>query len=149
MREQVSYTSGYATATVASKPISLQSMIDRLLRHSLIDIVRESDSKIVNEVPAECILLADENKVVPVIEELIAAVVSNSRKGKIHITADRFRDIIILEIQDRSNYNGYALHYRIRSLEPLARKIDGHLTIRGEQRLETAISLSFPNLAVA
>jgi hypothetical protein len=124
---------------------SLRSLIDHLLRHSLSDLLRSSDSSVMNEIPAELYLTIGENKVAPVVSELLISVLNNARKGRIHIRADRFRDIIILEIEDQSNYNGYALEYSIRHIEPLARVIGGYLTIKGKQQLVTTITFSFPN----
>ena len=126
--------------------ISLQSLINHLLRHSLSDLLRSSDSSVMNEIPAELYLAIDENKVTAVIKELLATVLSNARKGRIHLRADRLRDIIILEILDESNYNGYALENSVRSIEPLARTIGGYISIKGKQQLETTISFTFPNL---
>jgi hypothetical protein len=142
MRVQLYPTQGGAT----SNATSLKSLINHLLRHSLDDTMRNSDSSVMNEIPAEVYLVADNNKVTSVIRELLATIVANARKGRIHIRAERFRDIVILEIQDQSNYNGYALDYSIRSIEPLARMVGGYISIKGQQQLETTISFSFPNV---
>jgi hypothetical protein len=101
-----------------------------------------------NEIPEKLYLSIDEGKVAPIITELLTTVLRNARKGRIHIRADRFRDIIILEILDESNYNGYALENSIISLEPLARMIGGYISIKGRHELETIISFSFPNQPV-
>lgn len=135
----------YADASIPGT--SLRSLINHLLRHSLNDMLRSSDSSVMNEIPAELYLAIDENKVTAVIKELLATVLANARKGRIRIRAERFRDIIILEIQDKSNYNGYALDCSISAMEPLARMIGGHISIKGKQQLETSISFSFPNQA--
>jgi hypothetical protein len=120
-------------------------MINHLLRHSLNDMLRSSNSSVKNEISPELSLLAEENKLSPVIREVLATVIGNARKGRIHIRAERFRDIVILEIQDKSNYNGYALDYSIRALEPLARSVGGYISINGQHQLDTTISFSFPN----
>lgn len=124
---------------------SLQSMINHLLRHSLSDLLRNSDSSVMNEIPADLYLATDDKKVAPVITELLSKVLSNSKKGRIHLRADRFRDNIILEIQDESNYNGYALENSISSIEPLARTVGGYISMKGNHQLETTISFSFPD----
>jgi hypothetical protein len=129
----------------AIRGVSLQSIINHLLRHSLSDLLRQSDSSVMNEIPENLRLDIDENKVQPVIMELLSTVLNNARKGRIHIRADKFKDIVILEIEDQSNYNGYALEYSIRALEPLARTIGGYISIKGKQQLDTTISFSFPN----
>jgi hypothetical protein len=108
-------------------------------------MMRSSDSSVKNEIPADIFLISEENKIGPVVQELLATIINNSRKGRIHIRADRFRDIIILEVEDQSNYNGYALDYSIRSIEPLARSIGGTISIKGQHQLETTISFSFPD----
>ncbi|MEI9912695.1 MAG: hypothetical protein WDO71_25475 [Bacteroidota bacterium] len=135
---------GYAFENT-NKSTSLRSLINQLLRHSLNDMMRNSDSSVMNEIPAELCTITDESKVTPIIQELLATVVTNARKGRIRIRAEKFRDIVILEIQDQSNYNGYALDYSIRAIEPLARMVGGYISIKGQQQLETSISFSFPN----
>lgn len=136
--------SGY-THTASQRGTSLQSLINQLLRHSLSEIMRYSDSSVMNEIPADFTIQAEESKIAPVIREVLETVIGNARKGRIHIRAERFRDIIILEIQDMSSYNGYALDYSIRALEPLARMVGGYISIKGQQKLDTTISFSFPN----
>jgi len=137
--------SGYAESKTAPYASSLKSLINHLLWHPLSETMRCSDSSVKNEISADIFIVSDENKISPVIQELLSTIIRNSRKGRIHIRADRFRDIIILEIEDQSNYNGYALDYSIRSIEPLARSVGGTISIKGQQQLETTISFSFPD----
>jgi len=141
MREQ--FQTSFADTTIPG--ISLQSVINHLLRHSLSDVLRSSDSSVMNEIPANLYLAVRGNKITPVIKDLLATILGNARKGRIHIRADRFRDIIILEILDQSNYNGYALENSIRSIEPLARTVGGYISIKGNHQLETTVTFSFPN----
>ncbi|HEX2848184.1 MAG TPA: hypothetical protein VHN59_16690 [Chitinophagaceae bacterium] len=132
----------------ASMPISgtsLQSFIDHLLYHPLAESLRRSDSQVVNEIPAEFSLRKDEAKIFPVIKELLAVVLMNARKGNITVRAEKFRDIMILEIEDCNNYNGYALDYSLRSLESLARLAGGHISAKGQQQLVSTVFFSFPN----
>lgn len=132
----------------ASMPLSgtsLQSFIDHLLYHPLAESLRRSDSQVVNEIPAEFSLRKDEAKIFPVIKELLAVVLMNARKGNITVRAEKFRDIMILEIEDCNNYNGYALDYSLRSLESLARLAGGHISAKGQQQLVSTVSFSFPN----
>jgi hypothetical protein len=131
----------------ASMPLSgtsLQSFIDHLLYHPLAESLRRSDSQVVNEIPAEFSLRKDEAKIFPVIKELLAVVLMNARKGNITVRAEKFRDIMILEIEDCNNYNGYALDYSLRSLESLARLAGGHISAKGQQQLVSTVSFSFP-----
>jgi hypothetical protein len=122
---------------------SLRLLVNRLMSDSLAPAVH-TKSFIVNEVPADIRMIADEDKVMPVISELLTTVVANARNGNIHISAERFRDVVILEIQDRNNYNGYALAYSIQSIEPQATMLGGYIRMKGQQELVTTISFSFP-----
>ena len=131
----------------ASMPLSgtsLQSFIDHLLYHPLAESMRRSDSQVVNEIPAEFSLRKDEAKIFSVIKELLTVVLMNARKGNITVRAEEFRDIMILEIEDCNNYNGYALDYSLRSLESLARLAGGHISAKGQQQLVSTVSFSFP-----
>jgi hypothetical protein len=88
-------------------------------------------------------------QVITVMKDILTTVVANSRNGNIHITAERYKDVVIVEIQERNNYNGYALSFSIGSIEPEAASIGGHLTIRGQQQKVTTISFSFPDNLLA
>lgn len=71
--------------------------------------------------------------------------VVNSRNGEIHITADRYYSLVIVEIQERKNYNGYALSYSVGSLATEAAACGGYLSIKGPQQKVTTITFSFPD----
>ena len=131
-------------AGVFNTKTSLQLLVNRLVSNSLGAIVR-SKSIVVNEVPGEFLITAGEHKLTPVISELLTTVITNARNGRIYINAERFRDIISLQIQDRNNYNGYALAFSIKTIEPQASMMGGCIDIKAAQQLVTTISFSFPD----
>ncbi|RYY62737.1 MAG: hypothetical protein EOO05_01720 [Chitinophagaceae bacterium] len=126
---------------------TLKQLVDRLVSDSLTD-TRNGKTFIVNDMPDHLCILVDEHREGTVISELLATVVTNARNGDIHISADQFRDTITLDIEERNNYNGYALASRLRSFEPDANRLGGCLSILGEQQLVTKISFSFPLFTV-
>jgi heptaprenylglyceryl phosphate synthase len=128
--------------------ISLQLLVDRLVSSSQ-GIAFRNKINVVNDVSRDIHMIADKRKLVPIIDELLTTVVANGRNSKVHISADRFKDIIILNIQDRNNYNGYALAFSIMSIESQINEAGGSLTIDGKQKKIATISFSFPNYAVA
>ena len=144
----MNYLSNAAAGGAQNTGISLRLLINRIISDSLAPAI-QNKSFIVNEVPADIRMIADEDKIVPVISELLAKVVANARNGNIHISAERFSDVLILEIQDRNNYNGYALSYSVQSIESQAAMLGGYIRIKGEQKLVATISFSFPNHANA
>jgi hypothetical protein len=136
---------GFASGRTIPDVISIKSMINQLLRHDLNDMTRQSNSSIVNEVPAALYTIADNGKIAPIILKLLSTVIINARRGRIHIRAEKFGEVITLEIQDQSSYNGYALEFSIRQIEPMARMAGGYINIRGNQQLVTTVSFSFPD----
>ena len=130
---------------VASK--TLKQLVDRLVSDSLTD-TRNDNNRIVNEMPENMCILVDGSKEGTVISELLATVVTNAKNGDIRISADQFRDVITLEIEDRNNYNGYALASRLQSIEPDANRLGGFLSIRGAQELVARVSFSFPLVTI-
>lgn len=122
---------------------SLQLLVNRLVGNSLVGI-SHNKCIVVNEVPSE-FRITEDKIAAPVINELLTTMVANARNGRIYINAQRFRDIMILEMQERNNYNGYALAFSLKSIEPQAAMIGGNITINGAHQLETTVSFSFPN----
>jgi len=131
-------------ATVFNSTTYLQKLVNYLVGNSLKTIIRNK-TVVVNEVPAEFSTGADAEKIAPVISALLTTVIANSRNGLINITVDKFRDIVTLEIQDRNNYNGYALACGIKAIEPLASIMGCSINIEAPQQLIATVSFSFPD----
>ena len=74
---------------------SLQQLINSLTG----EMVKSSHNNrniVINEITSDVILYAEECRIAPVLEELLGAVISNGRNGRIYINAERFRDMITL-----------------------------------------------------
>ena len=124
--------------------IPLQQIVNNFMT-GIYNCAKENHSAVVNEISKNVMLGYQNGKVISIINELVETVVRNSKNGEIYITADRYSDVIIFQIEERNNYNGYALSYSINSIEPDAAKVGGHISIRGPQQKVTTISFSFPN----
>ncbi|MEO6610895.1 MAG: hypothetical protein ABIT05_11145 [Chitinophagaceae bacterium] len=130
-------------AGVTDTAISLKQLVTNLVNHSQLAALNHQ-SNLVNEVEQDLVLGTDSPRIMSIMSDLLHTVVSNSKNGEIHISADRYNGVVILQIQERNNYNGYALAYSIGSIEPDAIKIGGHISIKGPQQKITTISFSFP-----
>ncbi len=124
-------------------PVSLNQLIRTLVERTEPLAVQHS-TRIVNEVDRHLLLGEGASQLSKVLEELIDAVILNSKEGDIHISADRFKDMVLLHIEERNNYNGYALSFSVGSLEPDAAKIGGHISMEGERQRAAKILFSFP-----
>lgn len=134
-----------ATAIKGNTPssISLQIIINNLVKHSM-PVAQHHNTQVVNGVHQGLVLASLPDKVLPVMKHLLHTIISNSSNGDIHITAGKFSDVVILEIQERNNNNGYALAYSIGSIESDATSLGGHITINGPRQKVVTISFSFP-----
>jgi hypothetical protein len=126
--------------------ISLRLLINSAIGH-LTGIINKSKITIDNCVSSDLGIYLEQNKIATVIYDMMAIIISNARNTTISITADRFRDIIIVNVEDRNNYNGYALSFSLMSIEADATKAGGSLCIHDAQKKVTTVSFSFPNIA--
>lgn len=136
---------------ISSIPVGMVAgtSLQQLVNSQVSELVTSSHKNrniIINEITADVNLLADESRIAPVLEELLGAVIGNARNGRIYISAERFRDMITIEIEERNTYNGYALAYSIQALEPIARLAGGYIALKGQHQLTTKVSFSFPNI---
>lgn len=123
--------------------ISLQQLVNNLVNESL-STAYHNKTRIVNEVAGDFVLGTNDENVVAVIKELLSVTIFNSSNGEIHVSAERYRDMVILLIEERNNNNGFALSFSIGSIEPEAAKIGGHIVIEGTRKKRTLITFSFP-----
>jgi len=138
------YTLNEDIAGMPCTSISLQLLVNNLAVN-LTGALRQNKIGIINEVSPELKMLADLNHVVPVINEILTTVVTNARNTCILITAEKFGDIVTLNIQDRNNFNGYALSFSLMSIGQQARFIGGNISIDGAQKRVATVSFSFPD----
>lgn len=126
------------------KGLSLQLLVNQLLANSM-PTAFHSKTLVINEVSRAMELSKDNAGIAPVIRNLLSTIIFNARNGEIHISADRFRDTTTLYVQERNNYNGYALGYSVRTLEQEAASHGANISISGEQQRVVTVSISFPN----
>jgi hypothetical protein len=129
---------------VFSTAISLQQLVSDLVENSL-PAASHNNTLVLNEVRQGIALGSSTQRAVDVMNELLFTIVVNSRNGDIHITADRYQDVVTLEIQERNNYNGYALAYSVSSMETDAARLGGHITIKDSSKKIATILFSFPD----
>lgn len=129
---------------VAGNSSSLQGLLNELVNDLSLPVY---NNRIVveNEVSAELLMQADKSVVLPVIHDLLATVVSNARNTCISISAEKYRDVLTLHVEDRNNYNGYALSFGLLSVGRHARYIGGDICVKDVQKKVARVSLSFPD----
>lgn len=127
----------------AGAGISLRKLISRLVSN-LSQSAALNKVFILNEVSAEFRIPDGQVKVISVIKELLTTMASNGRNTCISVTAEKFRDIVILNFEDQNNNNGYALSFSLMAIEQHARFAGGDISIDGAREKVATVSFSFP-----
>jgi hypothetical protein len=128
--------------------ISLHFLINSMIAH-MRATMSTNNIRIENNVSPLVIVHIEDDKMSSVIYDMIETVVSNARNTSIGITAERFSDLTVVSIEDRNNFNGYALSFSLISVEAEARMAGGTLLIRDVQKKVATVSLSFLNTHAA
>ncbi len=128
---------------VHSQPVPLSILVRKLVEASL-PLAVSHHTQIVNEVNRNLLLTNGAEQLMQVMQELIYVVIENSKEGDIHIRADRYRDMVLLQIEERNNNNGYALSFSVGSLSTEAARLGGHISIDGARSRQVLISFCFP-----
>lgn len=123
--------------------ISLHQLVNNLVNESL-STAYHNKTHIVNEVARDFILGKDNESVITVIRDLLAATILNSNNGEIHISAERYSDVLILLIEERNNNNGFALSFSIGSIEPEAARAGVIFLLKEQGIKEHLFHLVFP-----
>lgn len=126
--------------------ISLKVIVNSMIGH-LTGTIAKNKIGIENRVLQDLKLYTDQSKIAPVIYEMLATVISNARNTSVCITAEKFMNIITLNVEDRNNYNGYALSFSLMAIEMQARMAGGDISINGAQKRIATVSLSFPDIS--
>jgi hypothetical protein len=141
-----SHLNGLAESGYSAIP--LQLVVNDLVK-IYIPFATCKKSHIINDIDHRLTFSAENKHVIEVLDEILETVVQNSKNGEIHISADKFRDVTIVKIEERNNNNGYALSYSIGAIQPSAFIVGGHIDISGSQNRITTISFCFPNQQAA
>ena len=128
--------------------VQLQQLVNNLVGNSLL-IAAAKCSAVINEVGGGVFLQNANPKVVTLIGDIIHTVIINSKEGDIHIGAKQHEGNTVLKVQERNNYNGYALSYSLGTLMSDVNVAGADLAITGEKQKITTIVFTFPDKQVA
>jgi hypothetical protein len=131
-------------AAAPARAISLQLLLNDIVRN-LPETINQNKVFVENEVSCDLKILADQCKVVSVINELLTTVLANARNTSILLTAEKTTGVVTLNIEDNNNFNGYALSFSLMLIGQHARFAGGDVSIRGAQQRVATVSFSFPD----
>ena len=101
-------------------------------------------SFIVNDVPGDMNIAADENMLASVVGGMLNTVVNHAENSCIRIDARTHGNIVLVEVKDSSSINSYAVASGIQKFQPMAEKMGGYLCITSQHEKMMTIAFSFP-----
>ncbi|MEO6550646.1 MAG: hypothetical protein ABIN94_21755 [Ferruginibacter sp.] len=109
----------------------------------------QRNSFIINEVPEEFVIAADEKALSKVLNSLLHTVVNNSKHSCIRIKANEYDDMIFLLVKDNSGISNDAIGNHMDEVKKLAKEMNGNVTIENIENNATHFLLTFPNFPKA
>jgi len=135
-------------STLSTTPKTLDYLVSLLATSVLPTAVRRK-SFIVNEIPGEFYITADENMLASVLSSLLHTVVTHTENSCIRIAAEECGNIILVHMKDSSNFNNYPVANDLEQIQALAKKMGGCVSVTSRREENTVIAFSFPNMPYA
>lgn len=123
---------------------SLRDLVGRVSNNYL-SVAAQHKNFIVNDVPFDMGIDYNHSWISSIVNGLFETVVRNARETCIRVTARRYGYVVVLEVKESGNVNGYSMAIGLQEVNTLAEKIGGCLNISVQQPM-TTVAFSFPNL---
>lgn len=128
--------------------IALQTLVSRLVAGAVPAAVRNK-SFMINDIPAGLRLTANTDMVAAVLSNLFNTVAMHTENSCIRITAKVYGNVILVQLKDHNSANIYTIAHGLQEVQPIAERIGGYIGITSQQKSESTIVFSFPNLPMA
>jgi hypothetical protein len=128
--------------------IHLQLLVNSLVNDSL-PAAQRNQSAVINEVGKGVVIEPGNSHMIALLGDVIKTIIHNSKRGDIHIGAEKAGNKLVMKIQERNNYNGLALSFSLGTLIPDINFAGGQLDIDDPRKRVTTVYFSFPDRAVA
>ncbi|SRR5260221_8943176 len=129
--------------TMANK-IALRQLTNQLIKGILPSAISRN-SFIVNDIPDETSLYADENLVAHILSNLLNNTVGSSHHGCIRVSATQEDNYITISVKDNNNDYSRFISGKMTKVKPVVNKIGGDLSFEFTQRNSITILVSFTN----
>ncbi|MEJ0101814.1 MAG: hypothetical protein WDO19_04285 [Bacteroidota bacterium] len=129
--------------TMANK-IALRQLTNQLIKGILPSAISRN-SFIINDIPAETNLFADESLVAHILSSLLNNTVGSSHNGCIRVSAKQEDNHIIISVKDNNNDYSRFISGKMTKVKPAVNKIGGDLSFEFTQRNSITILVSFTN----
>lgn len=139
--------------TLQSEPttqsdVALCLMVNQLSVTTLPSAMRRQ-SIIINDVPAEFTIKADQHKLAAVLGGLLQAVISHTTNSSIRIYARHYENVLQLRVKGNNRMSGAAFSSKLGKVQQLAQKIGSNVCVVNGPDKTTMLALSFMDQPMA
>lgn len=124
--------------------IVLHQMVSRISANAIPSATRRH-SFIINDVPNELKVSADEHMLATVFGSLLNTIVTHTENCCIRIYARLYGRVALIHLKESHNVNSSAFNGSIRQVQRLAEKIGGTVSINSDRNKATTVVLTFVN----
>lgn len=128
------------------KKIPLHQMVNQLLA-SLQPLALRRGSLILNGIPRDLTVLAEENILAYVLGSLLNSAVSNRKNECIHIVAFVAQDRTMICVKDVGTYYYHAISAEYRKIQDAAEQLGGSISVDNDELHGTNVSFSINKAA--
>ncbi len=130
---------------IAASPKTINHLAKMIVYNAMPSILR-TNSFVVNDVPADLKIIADENMLATVLSRLLYCFVNQAESSCIRISANEYDDIIFVHMKSTRNINNDAINSDLQQAQAYAKKMNGNIGLNREDDKITGIVFSFPNM---
>jgi hypothetical protein len=123
---------------------ALHQMVSALMASELPVAVRRK-SFFVNDVPSEFYVSTDQQILALVIRGLLHTVVTHTANSCIRISANCYGTIMLMQVKDSNSFNYNGIYEDLQSVQQIAGRMGGFVSITSRREDVTTITFSFPN----
>jgi len=116
--------------------ISLHKLVSELTQ-SLLPAMVKRRSLVLNEIPRDLFIVADENMMAYVLWSLLNGVLQSTQNECIHIEALTVSDHLLIRIKDAGTYFHHAISRQYRQVQQVAEKLGGSIGIESGEDYTT------------
>jgi signal transduction histidine kinase len=129
-------------------PLSLKKLVSQILTHFQPAAVRHR-SFLLNEIPDNFLVNADENILTSVIGSLFSAVINKSKNACIRVSAKTYNNIVVVNVRDSNNSITIRIPKELEEAQPLAEQLGGCITLNHQWNDVTTVAFSFFSPSIA
>ena len=129
----------------APDPKTIHQLVKLLASNARPSALR-NNSFIVNEVPVEFRIIADENMLATILSRLLYCLVNHGENSCIRVTAKEYDDIIFVQMKSDHGFDNEAIESDLQQAQSYAKKMNGNIGLSKDDDKITGIIFSFPNM---